>query len=164
MAEWVCGSASVATVCHTVPQCARGNGYVADARLGSLRSTPPLPLFYQPWWWCLRWWWPPPSKVCPPKSPYFTGHIIIAQDDYVCDNFFLVQKNVCDLIEPYCNLQTTEGWNIPKYSLNRWLSHKVHHWATILRFLPTIWFLQKHKMSWNVMYFQSHEMSKAIKC
>ena len=30
---------------------------------------------------------------------------------------------------------------LPKYSLNRWLSHKVHHWATILRFL-SIWFLQ----------------------
>ena len=27
------------------------------------------------------------------------------------------------------------GWNIPKYSLNIWLSHKVHQWATILRFL-----------------------------
>ena len=38
---------------------------------------------------------------------------------------------------------TTEGWNKPKYSLNRWLSHKVHHWATILRFLPTIWCLQR---------------------
>ena len=34
------------------------------------------------------------------------------------------------------------GWNILKYSLNRWLSHKVHNWATILRFLPTIWFLE----------------------
>ena len=47
VAERVCGSASVATVCHTVPQYARGNGYVADARLGSLRSTLTLPLFYQ---------------------------------------------------------------------------------------------------------------------
>ena len=27
--------------------------------------------------------------------------------------------------------ETTEGWNTPKYSLNRWLSLKVHHWATI---------------------------------
>ena len=30
--------------------------------------------------------------------------------------------------------------NSPEYSLNRWLSHKVHHQATILRFSPTIWF------------------------
>ena len=36
---------------------------------------------------------------------------------------------------------STEGWYKPKYS--RWLSHKVHHCATILRFLPTIWFLQR---------------------
>ena len=41
-------------------QCGRGNGYVADARLGSLRSTPTLPLLYQLWWWCLRWWCSPP--------------------------------------------------------------------------------------------------------
>ena len=27
-------------------------------------------------------------------------------------------------------------------SPNRWLSHKVHHWATVLQFLPTIWFVQ----------------------
>ena len=27
--------------------------------------------------------------------------------------------------------ETTEGWNTPKYSLNRWLSLKVHYWATI---------------------------------
>ena len=26
---------------------------------------------------------------------------------------------------------------LPKYSLNRWLSHKVHQWATIPRFLPS---------------------------
>ena len=31
----------------------------------------------------------------------------------------------------------------PKYSLNRCLSHTVHHWSTILRFLPTILFLQQ---------------------
>ena len=42
---------------------------------------------------------------------------------------------------------TTEGCNTQKYSLNRWLSLKVHHWATILRFLTTIWFLQFHKCS-----------------
>ena len=35
--------------------------------------------------------------------------------------------------------ETTEGWNTLKYSLNRWLLHKVHHWA---RFIPTIWFAQ----------------------
>ena len=33
-----------------------------------------------------------------------------------------------------------EPMNSPEYSLNRWLSHKVHHQATILRFSPTIWF------------------------
>ena len=33
----------------------------------------------------------------------------------------------------------TEGWKTLKYSLNSWLSHKF----IILRFLPTIWFLQK---------------------
>ena len=32
------------------------------------------------------------------------------------------------------------GWNIPRYSLKRWLLHKVHQLATILIFLPTIWF------------------------
>ena len=35
--------------------------------------------------------------------------------------------------------ETTECWNTSKYSLNRWLLHKVHHWA---RFIPTIWFAQ----------------------
>ena len=40
------------------------------------------------------------------------------------------------------NLWTNEGWNTPEYSLNRWLSHKGHHQATILRFSPTIWFEQ----------------------
>ena len=35
--------------------------------------------------------------------------------------------------------ETTECWNTPKYSLNRCLFHKVHHWA---RFIPTIWFAQ----------------------
>ena len=39
------------------------------------------------------------------------------------------------------DIKTTEGWNTPVYSLNRWLSRKGHHWATILRFLPTIWFV-----------------------
>ena len=39
-------------------------------------------------------------------------------------------------------LLTTEGWNTPKYSLSRWFSHKVHHWASILRFLPNILFVQ----------------------
>ena len=43
--------------------------------------------------------------------------------------------------------ETTEGWNTPKYSLNRWLSLKVHHWARILRFLTNIWFLQTSKKS-----------------
>ena len=36
---------------------------------------------------------------------------------------------------------TTEGWNTPKYTLNRWLLLKVHNWATILGFLTTIRFL-----------------------
>ena len=33
----------------------------------------------------------------------------------------------------YWPIATTEGWNTPNYSLDRWLSHKVHHlhWATI---------------------------------
>ena len=39
------------------------------------------------------------------------------------------------------NLKTTEGWNTPKYSLNRWPSLEVHHWATTLRFFTNIWFL-----------------------
>ena len=30
-----------------------------------------------------------------------------------------------------------EGWNTPVYSLKRWLSHNVHHWASIPRLLPT---------------------------
>ena len=38
--------------------------------------------------------------------------------------------------------QTAKDWNTPKYRLNRWLSHKVHHRATILRFSSTIWFVQ----------------------
>ena len=36
--------------------------------------------------------------------------------------------------------ETTEGWNTPKYNLNRWLLHNDHHWA---RFIPTIWFVQQ---------------------
>ena len=32
------------------------------------------------------------------------------------------------------SVKTTEGWNTPKYSLNRWPLLKVHHWAIILRF------------------------------
>ena len=39
--------------------------------------------------------------------------------------------------------QTIEGWNTPKHSLNRWLLHKVHHRATILRILPTIWMIRQ---------------------
>ena len=35
---------------------------------------------------------------------------------------------------------SSEGWNTPKYSLNGWLSLKAHHWATVQRFLTTIWF------------------------
>ena len=37
--------------------------------------------------------------------------------------------------------ETTEGWNIPMYSLNRWLSYKVNQWAwaLILKFLPSHW-------------------------
>ena len=31
-------------------------------------------------------------------------------------------------------------WNTPKCSLNGWLSLKAHHWATVQRFLTTIWF------------------------
>ena len=42
---------------------------------------------------------------------------------------------------------TTEGWNTPKYSLNRWLLLKVHHWATILGFLTTIRFLHMMTMT-----------------
>ena len=34
-----------------------------------------------------------------------------------------------------------EGWNTPKYSLNRWPSLEVHHRAIIFRFLTTNWFL-----------------------
>ena len=41
--------------------------------------------------------------------------------------------------------------NTRKYilNLNRWPSLEVHHWATILRFLTTIWFLQYHKETMN---------------
>ena len=38
--------------------------------------------------------------------------------------------------------EAAKGWNTPKYNLHRWPSLEVHHWATILRFLTTIWFLQ----------------------
>ena len=47
-------------------------------------------------------------------------------------------------------LQTTEGWNTLKYSLNRWLSLKVHHWETILRFLTTIRLFRRCK--WHYMF------------
>ena len=36
---------------------------------------------------------------------------------------------------------STEGGNTPKYSLNRWLTHKVHYWSIILRFSPALWLL-----------------------
>ena len=42
---------------------------------------------------------------------------------------------------------TTEGWNTPKYTLNRWLLLKVHNWATILGFLTTIRFLHMMTMT-----------------
>ena len=34
--------------------------------------------------------------------------------------------------------ESTEDWNTQKYSFNRWPSLKVHHWATILRFLTIL--------------------------
>ena len=37
-------------------------------------------------------------------------------------------------------IRYVEGWNTPKYGLNGWLSLKAHHWATVQRFLTTIWF------------------------
>ena len=42
--------------------------------------------------------------------------------------------------------ETTEGWNTPKYSLNRYGSPEVHHWAIILRFLIT---KEKRKSRFN---------------
>ena len=57
----------------------------------------------------------------------------------------------CPHHPPECkmSLRLSVCWNIPKYSLNRWLSHKVHHWATILRLLPTIWFLHDNHTLWS---------------
>ena len=52
------------------------------------------------------------------------------------------RQNKQNIKKTNLNFLQCAGWNTPKYSLNRWLSHKVHQWATILRFLPTIWFLQ----------------------
>ena len=43
--------------------------------------------------------------------------------------------HVLEPIDEYMNYWDHEGWNTPKWSLNRWPSLKVHHWATILRFL-----------------------------
>ena len=47
----------------------------------------------------------------------------------------------CPCSHSYFESETTEGWNAQKYSLNRWPSLEVDHWAAILRFLTTILFL-----------------------
>ena len=49
-------------------------------------------------------------------------------------------------------------WNTPKYScLKRWLAHKVHQWATILRFLPTLWYLHSLLCSFEDLLSQLHQ-------
>ena len=68
----------------------------------------------------------------------------------------------------YWPIATTEGWNTPNYSLDRWLSHKVHHlhWATIQDSSPFLfwqiyreleiysrWFSMSPTISLLLMYF-----------
>ena len=51
---------------------------------------------------------------------------------------------------------STQPWIYPQR-----LSHKVHHWTTILRFLSTIWFLQNLSSGMNKVYkyVQRRQMS-----
>ena len=56
----------------------------------------------------------------------------------------------------------TEGrlktWNTPENScLKIWLTHKVHQWATILRFLPTLWYLHSLLCSFEDLLSQLHQ-------
>ena len=66
--------------------------------------------------------------------PNFGGgeqnYCLLGLNFVVCQNFISVQKNVWN----HSNHYTTEVWNTPKYSLNRWPSLKVHNWVIILRF------------------------------
>ena len=56
----------------------------------------------------------------------------------------------------------TEGrlktWNTPESNcLKRWLAHKVHQWATIPRFLPTLWYLHSLLCSFEDLLSQLHQ-------
>ena len=89
-----------------------------------------------------EWWWAHDTLM------RRTGGNLRSSGVHVVEHFPLVipadsTSLICSL-DHCCNVknETTDGWNTPKYSLNRWLLHKVHQWATILRFQPTIWFLQ----------------------
>ena len=54
---------------------------------------------------------------------------------------FSVKIRRCKIVDKY------HVWN---HSFNRWPSLEVHHWATILRFLTTIWILKS--LSCNRLY------------
>ena len=63
----------------------------------------------------------------------------------------------------------TEGWlktwNTPKSScLKIWLAHKVHQWATILRFLPTLWYLHSLLCSFEDLLSQLHQQQWSPLC
>ena len=54
--------------------------------------------------------------------------------------------------------KTTNGWNTSK---NRWPLLNFHHWASILRFLRTIWFLLLVSQSENHMARQWSDKNEA---
>ena len=58
-----------------------------------------------------------------------------------------------------------ETWNAPKYNcLKRWFSNKVHQWATILRFLPTLWYLHSLLCSFEDLLSQLHQQQWSPLC
>ena len=66
-------------------------------------------------------------------------------------------------------LVLTEGrlktGNTPNYScLKIWLAHKVHKWATILRFHPTLWYLHSLLCSFEDLLSQLHQQQWSPLC
>ena len=53
---------------------------------------------------------------------------------------------------PNAQEKKSDLWRL-KYTdvqFQSWLSHKVHHRAMLLRFLPNIWFIQRRNQTWRV--------------
>ena len=53
---------------------------------------------------------------------------------------------------PNAQEKKSDLWRLKytKVQFQSWLSHKVHHRATLLRFKPNIWFIQRRNQTWKV--------------